>query len=195
MLCVSAAIKLQRFALTCYAPTQTWWYWRMYKCCVILTCWMVTFYYSNEHDRHSHFVWKPPHQCNWNLFPVLTFHISTAILWRRSFRKTRTRHRRSDSRRCVHFVGSRGPAKPAFCQSRREKFVIHEQFTVKTHQVSAGLKRGQQLGHTYSSLQLKLTFKRLTKQAKMHEMYKLFIFVAVFSAAAKLRRLALCVYL
>ena len=28
----------------------------------------------------------------------------------------------------------------------------------------------------------------------MHEMYKLFIFVAVFSAAAKLRRLALCVY-
>ena len=39
------------------------------------------------------------HHCNWNLFPALTFHISKAILWRRSFHKTRTCHRRSDSHR------------------------------------------------------------------------------------------------
>ena len=49
------------------------------------------------------------------------------------------------------------------------------------------------MGHTYSSLQLTLTFKTHTKHAKMHEMYKLFIFAAVLSAAAKLRRLAICI--
>ena len=51
------------------------------------------------------------------------------------------------------------------------------------------------MGHTYFSLQLTLTFKMHTKHAKMHEMYKLFTFVEVFSAAAKLRRLAICIYL
>ena len=51
------------------------------------------------------------------------------------------------------------------------------------------------MGHTYSSLRLTLTIKTHTKHAKTHEMYKLFIFAAVLSAAAKLRRLALCVYL
>ena len=43
------------------------------------------------------------------------------------------------------------------------------------------------MGHTYSSLQLTLTIKTHTKHAKMHEMYKLFIFVVVLSAAAKLQ--------
>ena len=49
------------------------------------------------------------------------------------------------------------------------------------------------MGHNYSSLQLTLTFKTHTKHAKMHEMYKLFIFAAVLSAAAKLQRLAICI--
>ena len=35
------------------------------------------------------------------------------------------------------------------------------------------------MGHTYSSLQLTYTFQTRTKHAKMHEMYKLFIFAAV----------------
>ena len=37
------------------------------------------------------------------------------------------------------------------------------------------------MGHNYFSLQLTLTFKTHTKHAKMHEMYKLFIFVVVLS--------------
>ena len=37
------------------------------------------------------------------------------------------------------------------------------------------------MGHNYSSLQLTLTFKTHTKHAKMHDMYKLFIFVVVLS--------------
>ena len=94
----------------------------------------------------------------------------------------------------VRFAGSRGPVKPAFCQSMRGKIVIPEQFTLKTHPVSVGWRRGVNNGaRYYSSLQLTLTFKTHTKHAKMHEMYKLFIFAAVLSAAAKLQRLAICI--
>ena len=83
--------------------------------------------------------------------------------------------------RRVRFDGSRGPVKSAFCRSRRVKLVIPEQFTLKTHPVSVGWRRGVNNVHTYSSLQLTLSFKAHTKRAKMHEMYKLFIFVAVLS--------------
>ena len=49
--------------------------------------------------------------------------------------------------------------------------------------------------HYYSSLQLTLTIKTHTKHANTHKKIKLFIFAAVLSAAAKLQRLAICVYL
>ena len=57
----------------------------------------------------------------------------------------------SISRR-VRFAGSRGSVKPAFCQSRRGKLVIPEQFTVKTHPVSVGWRRGVNNGaHLFQS--------------------------------------------
>ena len=65
------------------------------------------------------------HHCNWDtiLAPPSCF-VSHSI-----------------SRR-VHFAGSRGPVKPAFCHFRRGKLVIPEQFTLKTHPVSVGWRRG-----------------------------------------------------
>ena len=57
----------------------------------------------------------------------------------------------SISRR-VRFAGSRGPVKPAFCQSRRGELVIPEQFTVKTLQVSVGWRSGVNNGaHLFQS--------------------------------------------
>ena len=57
----------------------------------------------------------------------------------------------SISRR-VRFAGSRGPVKPAFCQSRRGKLVIPEQFTLITHPVSVEWRRGVNNGaHLFQS--------------------------------------------
>ena len=109
------------------------------------------------------------HHCNWSLFPVLVLHMNTTAATsgihisyeNRLTTATEIYFRRphfiwapvghSISWR-VRFAGSRGPVKPAFCQSRRGKLVIPEQFTVKTLQVSVGWRRGVNNGaHLFQS--------------------------------------------
>ena len=66
-------------------------------------------------------------------------------------------------------------------------------FVVVLSPVSVGWRWGVNNGaHLFQST-ADIDFKTHTKHAKMHEMYKLFIFAAVLSAAAKLRRLAICI--
>ena len=97
--------------------------------------------------RRPHFIWAPP-------FCFVGHSIS----------------------RRVRFAGSRGPIKTAFCQSRRGKLVIPEQFTVKTHPVSVGWRRGVNNGaHLFQSTS-DIDIQNTQNVPKMHEMYKLFIF-------------------